>query len=99
MLKALLLPVVVFLNLSLVALLVLHGLLVPNGTFLGVQTLELLRDEPGNVTKTGFGVLFLDGSAHGVRVEEVSTHVALWSVGVLLHRTISIGLSYLHTKT
>lgn len=74
----------VSLHRPLVTNLVISGLLVPLFALLFREGLELRRDQSGNVTKRGFGVLFLDGWASRNREQEKGTHVTLGSVGVLL---------------
>ena len=74
----------VLLHCSLVTGLVLYSLFVPLLALLVSKFLELGGNEFGNRSKGGLGILLLDGWANMDRVEEVGTHVALWSVRVLL---------------
>lgn len=68
----------------LVAGLVCCSTVVPHLAFLGVETLELRRDDARNVTKARFGVGRLDLRTGIDRVQEVRTHVALGHVRIFL---------------
>ena len=71
-------------HLFLVALFVLSGFLVPLLPFFVTELLELFGDEPCNLAKGRFGTIFLHlgPSIHGI--QEVSTHVPLWGIWILL---------------
>jgi hypothetical protein len=70
-----------------VALLVSHSLFIPNLTLLGGESLELLRDETGDITKGSFRIVSLDSWAGSNRVKEIRAHVTLGGIRVLKDET------------
>jgi len=62
---------------KLTAGLVLDGLVVPVGSLLRRQGLEVSGDDLGDVAELGFGVGLLHVAARGVRVEEESRLISL----------------------
>jgi hypothetical protein len=70
-----------------VALLVSHGLFIPDLALLGGESLELLRDETGDISKGSFRIVSLDSRAGSNRVKEVRAHVTLGGIRVLKNET------------
>mmetsp|Transcript_36751 Transcript_36751/g.105874 ORF Transcript_36751/g.105874 Transcript_36751/m.105874 type:complete len:266 (-) Transcript_36751:21-818(-) len=75
---------IVSFHLALVTFFVLCSLLFPLGLFGIREPLELGRNDSGDLSKGSFRILLLDNGASLDGVEEVSTHVSLGSIGILL---------------